>query len=459
MFGSYFYNQRIRKAVAVFGSLFNNIYVVRKNSNGTVINQQKVPLSYAPKRDFLARLDAMQNGEDFERQIAVKLPRMSFEITNLAYDPSRQLPKINKCIAFNKTSEFGGSATQLYNPVPYTITFSLNAYAQSQDDALQIVEQIMPYFTPHYTVTVQPLDDYDIKEDTPITLSAVTFSDDYESPLEARRTIIYTLDFDMKLFLYKSAGTPSTIITQACVNFIDLDNQDELFSKICTDSAFVATPLSATITEDASITQSFTVVNIPDSADSFTTSQPLHGTATASLTSTLKTINNVLEATGSWTYVPYDDYSGNDSFNVIVNGPFGTKTYPVSITIEPNTDAVEDTITTAPETAVLVTASTNDNWTSQNVVYSVAIGGQPTNGTVTVIDAATGVFEYTPNAGFTGLDSFVYRGTPEQGVSETAVINITVDYIEPVMGLEQNDFGQIGLEEDPNTVLEFDTPP
>jgi len=457
MFGPYFYNQRIRKAVAVFGSLFNNIQVVRKNSNGSVINQQKVPLSYAPKRDFLARLDAMQDGEEFERQIAVKLPRMSFEITNMTYDPTRQLPKINKCIGFK--DEFGGSASKIYTPVPYIITFSLNAYANSQDDALQIVEQIMPFFTPHYTVTVQPLADYDIKEDTPITLSAVSFSDDYEAPLEARRTIIYTLDFDMKLFLYKSTGTPAPLITEACVNFIDLDDQNELFSRICTDSAFVATPLSGTLSEDASLTQNFTVVGLPDSATSFTVSDPTYGTAAASLTSTLKTINNVLEATGTWTYTPNPDYSGADDFNLIVNGPFGTKTYPISVTINPTEDAVADTATTDINTPVTVNAATNDLWSALSVTYSVAVGGEPTNGSVTVLDAAAGIFEYTPNTGFTGLDSFVYRGTPEGGVSETAIINITVDFVEPVMGLEQEDFNQISIEGDPDTVLEFDTPP
>lgn len=220
MFGGYFYNQRIRKAVAVFGALFNDINVLRKNSSGAVISQVKVPLSYSPKRDFIARLDAMNNGEEGERQIAIKLPRMSFEIVGVVYDSTRQLPKMNNC----KVTVDTGNAKKVYTPVPYILNFQLNVYATSQDDALQIVEQILPYFAPTYTVTVKPLDDYnDILEDTPVTLQGVTFTDDYEAPLEQRRTIIYTLDFDMKVSLYKDIDAGSSVINAADVEIKDLD--------------------------------------------------------------------------------------------------------------------------------------------------------------------------------------------------------------------------------------------
>lgn len=232
MFGPHFYNQRIRKAVAVFGSLFNEIYVIRKNSSNEVISQVKVPLSYAPKRDFIDRIAQMNVGEDQERQVAIKLPRMSFEIIGMNYDVTRQLPKMNKCVV--PPSVGNGEASQIYTPVPYTIQFQLSVYARSQDDALQVVEQILPYFTPQYTVTVKPLDDYDVKEDTPINLTGITFSDDYEGPLEARRTIVYTLDFDMKLSLYKRTDAPSKVVTQADVDMYDLDG-DILFTQISVD--------------------------------------------------------------------------------------------------------------------------------------------------------------------------------------------------------------------------------
>ena len=201
MFGTWFYHKRVRTAVSVFGSMFNNLYVLRQNSSGETISQVKVPLSYAPKRNFISRLQAMSNGEDAERRVAIKLPRMSFEITNMQYDATRQLPKNN-----NISATIDDSITakrKLYTATPYTISFQLNVYAKSQDDALQIVEQVLPYFAPQYTLTIKPFSDIPtLTEDVPITLSGVTFSDDFEGAVEQRRTIIYTLDFEMKIALY-----------------------------------------------------------------------------------------------------------------------------------------------------------------------------------------------------------------------------------------------------------------
>ena len=149
MFGTHFYHKRVRTAVSVFGSLFNNIYVLRTNKDGEVISQVKCPLSYAPKRSFIQRLEEMRSGEESERRVAMKLPRMSFEITSMSYDAQRQLPKTN-----NFSTAVAGSTTQraqFFTSVPYDMTFDVNIYAKSQDDALQMVEQILPYFNPQYT--------------------------------------------------------------------------------------------------------------------------------------------------------------------------------------------------------------------------------------------------------------------------------------------------------------------
>jgi len=221
MFGTHFYNKRVRTTVSIFGSLFNNIHVIRTNSSNEVISQVKVPLSYAPKRNFLERLSSMDNGEEAERRVAMKLPRMSFEIVDLAYDPIRQLPKVNayrESLSTDNTKD-----RKVYTGVPYNIQFQLNIYAKSQDDALQIVEQIIPYFAPQYNLTVKPFTDYpNVKEDVPVVLQGVTFSDDYESGLEQRRTIIYTLDFQMKINFYgpdrdqsiiREVNSPLSILT------------------------------------------------------------------------------------------------------------------------------------------------------------------------------------------------------------------------------------------------------
>mgnify|MGYP003642291174 CR=1 FL=1 len=233
MFGTYFYHQRIRKSVAVFGAMFNNLYVLRKNAAGATISQIKVPLSYAPKRSFIDRIANMQNGEEAERLLSVKLPRMSFEITNFNYDSTRQLTKIGN---YNLTGTTSSNRNKFFSPVPYTISFQLNVYAKTHDDALQIVEQIVPYFNPQYVVTIKPITDFpDVKEDSAVILNSVTFSDDYEGSLEQRRSIIYTLDFDMKISFYGPINT-GAIIRQADAQVYNmltgLTDSDELLETI-----------------------------------------------------------------------------------------------------------------------------------------------------------------------------------------------------------------------------------
>lgn len=210
MFGTHFYHQRIRKSVAVFGTLFNNLYVLRKDSNNQVISQVKVPLSYGPKRKFLDRI--RQNADlDTDTKVAIKLPRMSFEIISITYDAQRQLQKTNN---FTQAGSSANLRNKFYSFVPYTIGFQLSVYAKNQDDALQIVEQILPTFNPQYSLTIKPFTDYpNVKEDVPITLTGVDFSDDYENALENRRTIIYTLSFDMRVNFYGAVSETGVIRT------------------------------------------------------------------------------------------------------------------------------------------------------------------------------------------------------------------------------------------------------
>jgi hypothetical protein len=231
----YFYHERIRKSVATFGTIFNDIYVQRTASNGAVLNQTKVPLAYAPKDKYLERIRENPSLID-DTKVALKLPRMSFEITSLAYDPERILPKNN-----NYIQAYGTSSTEsnkIYSPAPYTIFFSLNIYAKLQDDALQIVEQILPYFNPQYTLTLKPLVGFDtIKEDVPITLQSVSFQDDFEGSLEQRRTIIYTLDFGMRVNFHGPIRR-SKVIKSATAN-IHIDKASLLTSGADSDGLYV----------------------------------------------------------------------------------------------------------------------------------------------------------------------------------------------------------------------------
>lgn len=243
MFGTYFYHQRIRKSVALFGRLFNNIYIMRTIANGDGNSTIKVPLSYAPKRKYMERL--LENPDlDTDAKVAVKLPRMSFEVTSIAYDPTRQLAKVNN---INYAGSSLTNRTKLYSPTPYNIGFQLNIYAKSQDDALQVVEQILPFFSPSYNITIKPLSDIDtIKEDIPLVLTSVSFSDDYEGAMEQRRTIIYTLEFEMKINFYGPSKN-SDIIRQADINLgfmgAGLNDSDVIAERIrVVPDPFLASP-------------------------------------------------------------------------------------------------------------------------------------------------------------------------------------------------------------------------
>ncbi len=221
MFGGHFYHSKTKKAVALFGRLFNNIYVIRQNSSGAVISQLKVPLSYAPKQKYLERIRENPNLTD-DSQVAIKLPRMSFEITSISYDAQRQLAKVGN---FNTLSSDGSTSKRqkFFTPVPYSINFQLNAYAKSQDDALQIVEQILPTFNPQYALTIKPFaTEYPtFKEDIQVIIQGVSFSDDFEGAMEQRRTIIYTMDFEMKLS-YHGPIADTSIIRDVKTKFFDI---------------------------------------------------------------------------------------------------------------------------------------------------------------------------------------------------------------------------------------------
>jgi|TARA_B110000908_G_C10250453_1_gene451669 hypothetical protein len=188
--GVHFYNQTLKKSVAVFGTIFNNIKIVRKGTSET-----RVPLAYGPRSKFLARIQQDTSLED--QKLAIKLPRMSFEITSIDRDSVSALNKSNVKL-FNKPgTELSKSV--LRQSVPYKLGMQLNILAKTQDEALQIFEQILPTFVPEYTVAIRDMEGDGNTVDVPITLTNTSFEDDYENDFTTRRTIIYTLDFEMKV--------------------------------------------------------------------------------------------------------------------------------------------------------------------------------------------------------------------------------------------------------------------
>ena len=219
MFGNHFYHATTRKAVALFGTIFNNINVIRQDGSGNVLNQIKVPLAYGPKQKFLSRLDSV-TGQD--ASMAIKLPRMGFEITSMDIDSTQKLAKRNQIVENHATDST--KKKTIKQAVAYNINMSLYAMAKNQDDGLQIMEQILPYFQPEYTVTITPVTGFTYKQDVPIILNAVTIQDDYEGDYQTRRALIYQFDFVMKM---KYFGPTSD---QGVIREVDVNKYDGLTS-------------------------------------------------------------------------------------------------------------------------------------------------------------------------------------------------------------------------------------
>ena len=226
--------------VVSFGTIFNNINIVRKDNNGTIIQKMKVPLAYGPKQKFLARLD---QDADLTSKVAITLPRIGFEIQNMAYDTARKLNRVQK---FKKVKT--GTTNKLesqFMPVPYNLDFELFIMAKQSDDALQIIEQILPYFQPDYTVTINDMADMGIKRDIPIVLNSINYEDSYRGNFEERRAIVYTLSFTSKFYLYGPV-TDSKVIKQVQVDqFTDLPDKSPT-----REQRYTVTPRPATADAD-----------------------------------------------------------------------------------------------------------------------------------------------------------------------------------------------------------------
>lgn len=187
----------LRKYVIYFGTLFNNIWLKRFDNNGELIQTSKVPLNYGPREKFLARLDG---NPKLQRPIAIQLPRMTFEMTGLYYDPARKLNAVNKTTAPVPGAE--GLTRWQYQPVPYNIDFTLSIMVKNIEDGTYIVEQILPYFNPVWTATLNINPDLNQKHDVPITLDNIVCEDTYEGDFVNRRAIIWTLSFTMKGYFF-----------------------------------------------------------------------------------------------------------------------------------------------------------------------------------------------------------------------------------------------------------------
>ena len=221
MLGQQFYHETIRKIIVAFGTTFNNIQLVRKDNSGNITQSMKVPLAYGPKEKFLVRLRA---DPDLSSKVAITLPRIGFEIQNLAYDGTRKLSRVQKFKKVNTGNSTRTLDTQ-FMPVPYNLDIVLYVLAKQSDDALQIVEQILPFFQPDYTITVNDMADMGIKRDVPIILNSISYEDNYEGDFDQRRALIYTMNFTCKFYLYGPVTSSNIIRTVQADQFADLPDK------------------------------------------------------------------------------------------------------------------------------------------------------------------------------------------------------------------------------------------
>jgi hypothetical protein len=199
---TYFNNNSIRNLVVAFGSLFNNIYVRRYESNGDVKEQMRIPLAYGNKEKYLRRLD--EGGSITNEDGAVvqmTLPRMSFEIESIEYDTTRKRNTMQRLSNYSETTDTDDKTEASYSEVPYNINFNLYIMSKFMNDGLQIIEQILPYFTPEFTVTINP-GTLATKMDIPLVLNNINNEEEWEGDFDSRRSLTWTLGFSAKTYIY-----------------------------------------------------------------------------------------------------------------------------------------------------------------------------------------------------------------------------------------------------------------
>ena len=229
MFG-HFYNESLRKLVVAFGSLFNDIYVARYNSDSSENSRIKVPLIYSSKEKFLQRLE-QQSGISDETKLEVTLPRMGFDIASIDYDPTRHLNKLNK----RYLRVAGSNEVESFQEVPYNVAFTLFAYTRNMDDNLQIVEQIVPYFSPEFIVTLN-MNQIETKLDVPIVLGQVAMQETYDGNFMDRRIIASTFSFVCKTRLY-SKIEGSTLVVNSSSTLNEIVGSDDVSDLVQTITA------------------------------------------------------------------------------------------------------------------------------------------------------------------------------------------------------------------------------
>jgi hypothetical protein len=269
MYGNYFYFASLRKLTAAFGNMFNEIQITRKNADDTTNKIFKVPLAFGPRRNYLVKLrESIARAEGTGANIGITLPRMSFEMNGMTYDPERQLNPLHK--QRGNTIADPNKMISQFSPAPYNVGFSLSIYAMNIDDVLQVVEQIVPYFTPSVHITLNEIPVLGMKKDVEILLDGVQTQIDYDGLIGDDRTIVWTLDFTCGAHLWPPT-TDDVIIKKVITSIYDENPETPRLDTIITEEVTPATAgkddpwtITETIEEPSGLSSTFTPAFSPD---------------------------------------------------------------------------------------------------------------------------------------------------------------------------------------------------
>ena len=324
MLGTYYYHEILRKTVISFGTVFNDIRIRHTNSDGSPFSEMRVPLAYGPVQKFLARLDQQP---ELNKATTMSLPRMSFETTNIVYDPTRKAG-----ITQTFKASDGTNLRKVYMPVPYNVGFELNIMTKLNDDALQIVEQILPYFQPSFNLTVDLVKVIGEKRDIPVVLDNISFQDDYEGDYETRRALIYTLNFTAKTYLFGPvAETSEGLIKKVQVDYystVDRENARRQLRYTATPKALKDYNNDNTAVLDEAITKSKTKISVNDSTNFAVGDRIIIGTEIMKIKSIPD--NGSLTVTRGWDKTTAAAHLENTSIDILSNAD--------DILVEPDDD-------------------------------------------------------------------------------------------------------------------------
>lgn len=224
MFENPYYNGSLKKLIVGFGNLFSNIKIARENNSGVVTKTIAVPIAYAPKDKAIVRVDS---DPKLEKQTKISLPRLSFEVLGYTYDPSRKVNKMSKIIC----QKSDGTRSSMFSPAPYNIDINLYLITKNIEDSFQVLEQILPIFTPEYTIGINAVPSFNLIDQVPFTLNNVTVEDNYDGSFEETRLIIHTFNFTAKMNFF-GESTSQGLIKDVTVNVTG--NPDETYRAIGT---------------------------------------------------------------------------------------------------------------------------------------------------------------------------------------------------------------------------------